>query len=146
MVLSVSHERANDRAYFGPLRKQMFEDGGSRRLLHHLLNEVEIDWDFISRPIPTDALRDQQIQSLDPDKQWLLDLLEGGALPGDTYGAGITLTDSLYPRYLDFMRQQQAGRRATKEALGRMLVQQYGVRSARCGAEARRSANMSSRH
>jgi len=96
MVLNVSGHYANDLTYHRALREQMFQHGGCARFLHRLLNEVVVDWSRIRRPLATDALRDQQIETLDSERSWLIDLLLDGELPGDDAGEGIVEKDVLY--------------------------------------------------
>lgn len=92
-VLGVSPARRNDLSYFGALRRQMFEDGGCARLLHHLLSEVTVDRDAIRRPPATQALVDQQLRSADVLDQWLHDALNTGfiALGSPTDTSGVTV-------------------------------------------------------
>jgi hypothetical protein len=118
---------------------QMEGESGYARLLHHLIAEVEVDFDLIGRPIATDALRDQQVQSLEPEKRWLYDVLVEGVLPGDGNGAGVADTQTLFENFQRFMRDAGGGRRSSKEALGRLL-RQFGVEKVRhrVGAEGSR--------
>ena len=122
MTLTVSDRRANDLVYHAALREQMFDRGGNARLLDYLLREVEIDWNAIRRPLATNALRDQQLATLEPDRAWLLDILHDGALPGDENGEGLVSADALFGNY----RAHVGPRAGTKERLGRFL-KRYGV-------------------
>jgi hypothetical protein len=122
VVFDVSPRWAQDWNYFGPLRRQMFEEGGCARLLHYLLYEVTVDWETIARPFATVALRDQQLQSLDVDHRWLHDLLNNAVVPGDAEGEGCALTTTVYGNYFDFMKSRGAGLRASQVALGRLLA------------------------
>lgn len=126
MVLDVSPLKAKDRDYFSALHKEVFQEGGLARLLHHLKHDVTVDWDVISRPLGTDALRDQQVQSLDPAKRWLLELLNDATLPGDLKGEGKAWAEEVRQSYERYMKDKGVGRRASSEALGRMLSE-YGV-------------------
>jgi hypothetical protein len=121
MVLDVSPKHANDHEYFGALRKQMFDEGGCARLLHHLLYELPIDWRLIGRPLATDALRDQQLLSLPSDQQWLYTQLLDGALPGDTTGTGVCLTSDLFRNFEAYMQRHQA-RRSDQTTFGKMIA------------------------
>lgn len=118
-VFNVSAAREKDRQYFRAMHDELFENGGLGRLRHFLEAEVTIDWDFIAEPIPTDALRDQQLQSLEPDQRWLYDLLEEGALPGDELGEGVAWTDVLYLKFEAFMRAQRWSQRTSPTMLGK---------------------------
>ena len=126
MVLTVSDARARDREYFGNLMRQMDDDGGHARLLHHLLYEVVVDWDVISQPMGTDSLRDQQIQSLPAEKRWFLGILNSGTLPGDAYGFGLSECSVVCLSYINFMRSAGEVRRASDTLLG-ILLKAYGV-------------------
>jgi hypothetical protein len=125
-VLDVSDRYAHDLPYHGALRTQIFDKGGCATLLHHLLNEVVIDWDIIRRPLATAALRDQQIASLSPDQRWLLELLGDGALPADEDGDGTSPKALLFQSY----DKARRGRPATAGDLTRFLGR-YGVRVSR---------------
>lgn len=130
MVLTVSPSKKGNDAYFRELVREMLDDErGAARLLHYLLNDVTIDWDQIRRPIGTDALRDQQIQSLEPAKQWLYEVLNEGTLPGDADGNGCPFADELRGSYEAYMKKRDAGRRASAEKLGKML-REFGVEKA----------------
>jgi hypothetical protein len=121
MVVKAGEERANDAEYHQSLRDEM-ERGGYARFLGYLMHEVTVDWDLIRRPIPTAALRDQQIASLGPEGRWFLDLLTDGELPGDERGEGIVEKDALFPSYAT----SRGDRRATKARLTQFL-KAYGV-------------------
>jgi hypothetical protein len=79
--------------------------------------------DDIRRPLATSALRDQQIASLDPERQWLLNLLLEGELPGDERGEGTALKDDLFQSYEQALRGY---RRVNKTTLTQLLSR-YGV-------------------
>lgn len=126
MVLDVADTHCNDRKYFNDLHRQMFAQGGCERLLYRLLFEVEVDYDFLREPLATDALRDQQLESLRAEENWLSDLLLNGALPGDVGGIGVAESSALYRSYA------QTQRRPSEVKLGRFLAR-YGVSRRRLG-------------
>jgi hypothetical protein len=128
MVLEVDPVHATDRSYFGALSRQMYDEGGCARLLDHLKREVVVDWDTISKPFATDAIRDQQLQGLDTERRWLYDLLQEGSLPGNNE-AEVCTVDDLYVLYRAFVRDQVGSRRVDKASLGRLLAG-YVVRRA----------------
>jgi len=128
-VLDVSDKWAHNREYHSALRTQMFEEGGCARLVHYLMHEVVIDEKLISRPVATEALRDQQIASLSADRRWLLDILTDGLIPGDDAGTGTTPTDTLYASYEAALRQR-GERRASRESLGK-FVKKFGITKTR---------------
>jgi hypothetical protein len=132
-VLDVSNARANDLAYFRALREQMFEAGGCARFLHYLLCEVTIDWDAIRRPPATPALLEQQLEALEPEDTWLLDILARGELPGDFSGDGQVPKSELQANFRQFMRGCGRGLRASDARLGKYLHKRLGelVRSDR---------------
>src|SRR5262249_49846661 len=80
-VLDVSPARQQDRAYFEALHAEL-EQGGAERIMYRLLNEVEVDWSAIARPLQTQALLDQQLDSMDGFHRWWLGCLQTGLLPG----------------------------------------------------------------
>ncbi|HEU5185510.1 MAG TPA: primase-helicase family protein, partial [Gemmatimonadaceae bacterium] len=124
MVLDVSDAHKNDHAYFGALRRQMLDEAGTSRLLEHLLHEVHVKDDVIRRPLATDALRDQQLRSMAPERRWFLDVLAEGVLPGDDRGKGVALFDDLYTSYVHSARDYHGGTRTLdKVAFGRFLIE-----------------------
>ncbi len=80
-VLDVASTRKDDHEYFTALRRELFEQDGCAAFYQHLLKNVVVDWDFIWRPPRTEALLEQQIESLAPFDAWLLELLTEGMLP-----------------------------------------------------------------
>ncbi len=87
-VFQVSEEKRQDQCWFEPIYKQL-EDGGYAAMLHDLLHRELGEWH--PRQIPmTDALREQQLQSLEPLDAWLVELFEEGQLPE---GEGVTHAD-----------------------------------------------------
>lgn len=117
-VLDVSNAHAHDSAYHNAMHEQL-DAGGYARLMHHLLHEVEVDWDFIGRPLANAALRDQQLESLDAEHQWWLGILTTGFLPDDAGGTGCTPCASLFDSYAGGVRS--AYNRPTKAKLGRFM-------------------------
>ncbi|HVT40512.1 MAG TPA: hypothetical protein VHE78_15825 [Gemmatimonadaceae bacterium] len=90
-------------------------------MLHHLLHEVVVDLDLIARPISTDALRDQQVQSMDPERSWLYDVLSDGAVPGGDASEGVATADVVYADYELFLTRRGHARRASRVACGKLL-------------------------
>jgi hypothetical protein len=85
-VFQVSENKRQNEDWFTPLYQQL-EAGGYAAMLHDLLHHDLREWH--PRHIPmTEALREQQVQSLDPLDAWVLEFLEDGALPE---GIGVNL-------------------------------------------------------
>lgn len=77
-VLDVIDKHKDDGVYFGAIRKQM-DSGGREGLLHFLLNYDLSSFDVRSIP-KTEALRDQQKRSLEPEMAWWYDKLLTGRI------------------------------------------------------------------
>ena len=84
-VFEVSSERKQDTAYFQALDEER-KNGGLEAMLYDLLNLDLKGW-HPRKLVKTDALRDQQLSSLDYPNAWWLSILEEGALPGADLGA-----------------------------------------------------------
>lgn len=85
-VLDVSNARANDHAYFAAIQEEM-DNGGLEAMLHDLLAMDLSGFNVRAKP-DTAALRDQKLRSLPPEDEWLLSLLEDGALPASAVPVG----------------------------------------------------------
>lgn len=125
-VLDVSGHRANDFEYFEALRRQMFDEGGCERFLDFLLNDVTVDWKSISRPPETEALLEQQLQSLGAGDHWLFEMLRRGMIPGDLTGQGVTEHRRLQTAFSDAMRIAGRTWDGTPVKLGHLLRQGLG--------------------
>ena len=130
MVLDVAPDHARDKGYFNRLFRELDEENGYARFHQHL-REIAVDWDYIGQPLATEALRLQQDVSMSAEMKWLYDLLGDGSLPGDAKGEGVADRDALYTNYARFLREHHEGRRASKDALGRLLKTTFQVGSSR---------------
>jgi Family of unknown function (DUF5906)/Primase C terminal 2 (PriCT-2) len=117
-VLDVSEMQKDNRAYHGAMRKQMFQEGGCARFLHHLLHEVQVDEGVLWRPPVTAALAEQKLGTLGDHDEWLLDILMQGELPGDVSGTGVTPTGTLFAHYLETRRDLNRRRRSSETVIG----------------------------
>ena len=79
-AFEVSEDRLGDFEYFKALRAQI-DDGGAAAMLYDLQRMDLGDW-HPREVYRTEALRQQQEMSLQPLDEWMLGLLEDGALPG----------------------------------------------------------------
>jgi hypothetical protein len=78
-VFQVSEDKRQDKDWFAPLYQQL-ENGGYSAMLHELLHRELCDWH--PRNVPTtEALRDEQVRSLEPLDAWVVGLLDSGVLP-----------------------------------------------------------------
>lgn len=125
-VLDVNDARASDLEYFGRLRREMFEEGGCARLLQFLLTDVQVDFDVIRRPPATAALLEQQLESLEHEDRWLMDLLARGELPYDREGSGRVTKAALFEDFQGFMQKSGRGVRVSEVLLGRYLSKRLG--------------------
>jgi hypothetical protein len=132
-VSDVNDARANDLEYFSRLRHEMFDEGGCARFLHFLLTEVTIDFNAIRRPPATAALLEQQLESLQPEDRWFMDLLARGELPYDRDGSGRVTKAALFEDFQRSMQKSGRGVRASEVVLGGYLSKRLGpsVRSER---------------
>ena len=120
-VFNVDGQSAADFEYFAAIRREMFDEGGCARLYYFLVNEVVVDWDNIRRPPRTEALLDQQLESLAPFDRWLLDILVEGELPGASSADGLVMKDNLFQSLQTTLSATGRGKHATKTLLTRYL-------------------------
>lgn len=79
-VMNVGEQRKQDKAFFRALHEKM-EGGGRESLLHYLMM-LDLT-NFEVRDVPqTEALREQKAHNLSPEAEFLLDVIEGGEIPG----------------------------------------------------------------
>lgn len=124
VVLDVAATHAQDTAYFGAIRRQMVE-GGRAALLRMLLDRDLTGFE-VRRAPRTAGLADQQERSLTPGDEWILTLLEHGALPlcprgrpNIAYSNNITGAPGLYQ---DARERVPALRHASDRKLGMTLA------------------------
>ncbi|WP_084673913.1 bifunctional DNA primase/polymerase [Methylobacterium sp. WSM2598] len=79
-VFRVSEHVKQDQAYFGPLHAEI-RNGGAEAMLHDLLAIDLAGW-HPRQVVRTEALLEQQEQSLSPLEAWWVSLLEAGVLEG----------------------------------------------------------------
>lgn len=84
LVLDVADTKARNVEYFRAISEQM-TNGGNEALLHYLLERDLDGFEIRDRP-ETTGLQDQKVLSLEPETEWLLILLEEGALPNSPQG------------------------------------------------------------
>jgi hypothetical protein len=125
LVLDVGNEHKEDTAYFGALRREM-DAGGREALLHMLLERDISQFDRRRRP-ETAALQEQKERSLEPEDEWILDLLDGGVLPNNAGRPNRAFCNDTMPGSRDglYSRAREAVpmlRDATENSLGRVLT------------------------
>lgn len=126
-VLDVGSRHAQDTAYFKAIEDQL-RSGGYGALLHYLqtfdLSRVNL------RQIPeTAALFDQKLASLSSERQWLLDILTTGRLPGDKKGEGFVTMPALYQHYVEHAQRVGARRRVSLTKLGMIVLEHFPERT-----------------
>jgi hypothetical protein len=85
VVQEVSDSKRQDKAWFGPLYQQL-ASGGYGAMLYHLLRVDLGDW-HPREIVRTQALADQQWQSLSALDEWWVEVLHTGVLVGSTEDA-----------------------------------------------------------
>ena len=116
-VLEVSTCHQQDRPYFTALRDQL-DSGGAERFMYRLLNEVTIDWPLLARPLRTQALLDQQLDSMSGLDRWWLGCLQTGLLPG---GSSAPLTDDVHTSIRHSLGDKYEANRATETRIGQLV-------------------------
>jgi hypothetical protein len=128
-VLDVSAARQSDRTYFGAMRAQL-EQGGADRFMYRLRHEVRVDWSLIARPLRTEALLDQQLDSMDGLRRWWIERLRTGFLPG---GGSSPRAEDVYNSIRGSLGDKYEATRATQTKIGRFL-QKLGAKKQRSGS------------
>jgi hypothetical protein len=125
-VFQVSEDKRQDETWFKPLYAQL-ANGGYEAMLHDLLSHDLGDWH--PRKVPmTEALREEQLRSLQPLDAWVLRFFEDGMLPSDRSAdrpnralsnsqAGLGIKNGLY----DLARERPALRHVDDQVLARHL-------------------------
>lgn len=132
-VLDVAETKAQDTSYFGAIQRDL-EDGGYESLLHFLMT-YDIS-DFQVRTVPkTDALREQIIESMDPNVDWWFQkLISGRVIESDAGWERSIWKVEFYGDYIESLRLSGRNRRATETQFGRVLSQvipEYNQRRSR---------------
>lgn len=119
-VLDVAEAKAQDTDYFGQIQNDL-ETGGYESLLHFLMT-YDIS-DFNVRIVPkTDALREQIIESMNPDIDWWFQkLISGRVLEEDGDWLTSIWKVQFYHDYIESLRLSGRSRRATETQFGRVL-------------------------
>ena len=95
VVFDVAEHRKQDKSWFDPLYAEM-DNGGLEAMLRDLL-ELDLDGWHPRNIIRTEALREQQLRSLSPENEWVLELLETGILEGaDSKDPSCARSESLF--------------------------------------------------
>ena len=81
-VLDVSNRRANDKGYFGAIRRQIYDEGGLGGLFKHLQERDIKDWHPRNDVPQNQALAEQKLEGLTDVQEWWLGRLQEGRLPG----------------------------------------------------------------
>lgn len=136
-VLEVGEKHKQDTAYFDALNRQM-ENGGLEAFLHFLLT-YDIS-KFNVREVPkTEALREQQVQTMSAAEQWWYERLSEGRLTErDESWTGKVQKKVLQDDYYMFATRARDPRPLTPVALGRFLKRVVGPDKVRVVQEAAR--------
>ena len=126
-MFDIGEAHKQDHAYFAAIDEEM-ADGGREALLYHLLYEVDLKQVNLRVVPKTDALRDQQIESMNTEQSWWMDTLMNGVLPKPSRcnEPGLCLKEGLHARYVHHAQQQGAAFRSAQTKLGIFLNKQLG--------------------
>lgn len=132
-IIETSDRYANDKAYFGPIWAQMFDQGGVAAFFHYLLNLDLSAFDPSLIPVTKTKLR-HKLETLEPvDRWWLNTLREGTLAHRDGEAAGLWQTGAIEVDFrllrgsaVDFAKMHSR-EKITDTALGRALTK-YGTR------------------
>lgn len=80
VVLDVPDTKMQDPSWFKPIHEEMRE-GGLGAMLYDLL-AMDLEGWHPRQIIKTEGLREQVLESLGPEEQWFLSLLQDGTIPG----------------------------------------------------------------
>ena len=118
-VLDVGNAHKEDRPYFKAIVEQT-ENGGYEALLWELLN-FDLSTVDVGTVPRTQALLEQQIESMTPLQSWLLSLLKTGTLPSTTEQPNVCSKVVLFERYKQHTREQGVSRRSVETAVATFL-------------------------
>lgn len=119
-VLDVGDQKMQNAAYFKDVRQEL-DQGGREALLHMLMTRDLSGFDVRAFP-RTEALREQQILSMDPEKQWWYEkLIDGVNHSGRGDWVGEMLKSDIHKDYLAYTERQKVMRRLSPTSLGRFL-------------------------
>jgi len=120
-VLEVGEKHKQDFPYFQGIKENL-DDGGLENLLHYLLTKDVTE--FNVRKVPqTTALLDQKILSMDPEMEWMYEMLwEGRVLKKDQDWREKVPVEELYAEYLQRMDQQRRPYRMNPTSFGRFII------------------------
>jgi hypothetical protein len=119
-VLEVSEEHKQDFGYFQGI-KQNLDDGGLENLLHFLMTRDLGEYNV--RKVPqTGALMEQKILSMDPETEWMYEMLwEGRLLKKDSEWREKIVAEEWYAEYIARMDVQRRPYRMNPTAFGKFI-------------------------
>jgi hypothetical protein len=121
-VLDVRNEKhTQDRAYFKALYDEI-DNGGAERFMYRL-HETKINWDTIAKPLATEALLEQQEDSMSDLTRVWYSFLMSGQTPGGLNPTPENVLDAFRSRLSDPFEKK----RLTAAKLGRFLKKEAGA-------------------
>jgi hypothetical protein len=117
-VFECGEDHIQDHPYFAGIEREM-DNGGREALLDYLLRHDLSKVDLGEIP-KTDALLDQKIASLPPEKGWWLDVLQSGRLPSGSGGAECPAA-LMFDHYIRHANNTGARRRSIETQIGIFL-------------------------
>ena len=122
-VFAVNNKRRGDKAFFGRLNRQMYEQGGIQAMLFELQSRPLGDWAPRDEVPATSALVDQKVMTMDDIERWWYNKLMDGFLPnmkGDWHDDKhiVVIKEHLRADYLEFAKDQRVYRPADPISFG----------------------------
>jgi len=119
-VLDVGEENKQDMSFFGKMQKQM-DKTGRQHLLYYLMHLDLSDFEVRRAPV-TEALNDQKMLSMSPERQWWLSkLVDGRVLPTHSKWVQQLSKEEMYEDYVEEMKNQGRNYRMSRVALAKFL-------------------------
>ena len=127
-IFDIGEDKMQDNAYFAAIDEEM-DNGGREALLDYLL-----DFDLACvnlRVVPkTATLLDQQIEGMNSEQSWWMDLLMNGALPtlAGLKEVNTSPREALHSWYVLHAQRQGISHKSSQTKLGMFLQKQLGDR------------------
>lgn len=119
-VLDAGEDHKQDMTFFGSMQS-LLDKTGRHHLLYYLMH-LNLDGFQVRKAPITEALNDQKMLSLSPERQWWLGkLVDGRILPTHTKWVQTVSKEEMYEDYIQDMHNQGRGYRMSRPALTKFL-------------------------
>lgn len=122
-VLDVNPQRAQDRAYFGSIIKDL--DNGGREQFFNLLMEMDLSNFDVGNAPHTEALRTQIELAMCVEGRFILDVLLSDSMGMYSVDTGFPKAD-FHKAYVDFYKDHGYGKPLSARAFGRKVKELFG--------------------